>query len=145
MKMTPDNANTLQLPRPLVNQILAHAQKHPDTEVCGLIGSDEADSMSYYPVENIAAEPGCRFEMDASQQIGAMKKMREDGQRLLAIVHSHPSTEAIPSQLDMEKNRYHDVFYIIISLNTRGVLQMRAFILGSQAMREVELLLEEET
>ena len=35
----PSTKNTLYLPRPLVNKILAHAQKNPEIEVCGLIGS----------------------------------------------------------------------------------------------------------
>ena len=32
-------AQTLFLPRPLVNKILAHAQQNPNIEVCGLIGA----------------------------------------------------------------------------------------------------------
>ena len=37
-KMNTDN-NTLLLPRNLANKILAHAQKNPETEICGLISS----------------------------------------------------------------------------------------------------------
>ena len=138
---------TLSLPRPLVNKILAHAQKNPKVEVCGLIGSSIGNSntaeKNYYPIDNIANNPGSRFLMDAPQQIKAMKQMREKQQKLFAIVHSHPTADAKPSQLDIKENSYKDVFHIIISLNTKGVLEMRAYIQQEDSMKEIELLLED--
>ncbi len=138
-----DNSQTLELPRPLVNKILAHAQQNPSMEVCGLIGNDATGKKDYYTVENISADPSCRFLMDAPQQINAMKKMRDRQQQLFAIVHSHPTASAEPSQLDIDENSYKNVFYIIISLNTKGVLEMRAYTQTEDAMQEVELILED--
>jgi proteasome lid subunit RPN8/RPN11 len=136
---------TLYLPRPLVNKILAHAQQNPTVEVCGLIGNDTSDHKDYYAIENVAEEPGCRFLMDAPQQIKAMKQMRDRQQQLFAIVHSHPTSNARPSALDIEENSYKDAFYIIISLNTRGVLEMRAYTQQQDSMQEIELILEDES
>jgi len=133
---------TLYLPRPLVNKLLSHAQHNPDIEVCGLIGNDASENKSYYPIDNISKNPSCRFLMDAPQQIKTLKKMREKQQELFAIVHSHPKTNAEPSQLDIEENNYKDVFYIIISLNTEGVLEMRAYTQKKNSMQEIELILE---
>ena len=79
--------------------------------------------------------------MDAPQQIGAIKKMRDKQQQLFAIVHSHPSTNATPSQLDIEESSYKEVFYLIISLNTKGVLEMRAYTQQQKSMQEVDLVL----
>lgn len=141
------NTQILSLPRPLVNTILAHAQKNPETEVCGLIGASagniDSAKKDYYPIDNVSNNPGCRFLMDASQQINAMKSMRDKQQQLFAIVHSHPRANAEPSQLDINENNYKNVFYIIISLNTRGVLEMRAYIQQKKSMQEIELILEE--
>lgn len=139
--MTSSN-QTLFLPRPLVNKILAHAQQHPDIEVCGLIGNDSKNNKNYYRIDNISKNPGCRFEMDAPQQIKAMKNMREKQQALFAIVHSHPTTNAQPSTLDIEESSYKEAYYIIISLNTKGVLEMRAFAQQKESMREIDLILE---
>ena len=133
---------TLFLPRPLVNKILAHAQQHPDVEVCGLIGSDSENNKNYYRIDNVSKNPSCRFIMDAPQQIKAMKKMRDKQQELFAIVHSHPTTNAQPSLLDIEESSYKDAYYIIISLNTKGVLEMRAFIQQKENMQEIDLVLE---
>lgn len=133
---------TLFLPRPMVNQILAHAQQNPDIEVCGLIGNNAADNKNYYAVDNVSKNPSCRFLMDAPQQIKAMKKMREKQQELFAIVHSHPAANAEPSLLDIKENTYKDVYYIIISLNTKGVLEMRAYTQQTDSMQEIDLVLE---
>jgi proteasome lid subunit RPN8/RPN11 len=139
------SAQTLYLPRPLVNRLLAHAQQNPTIEVCGLIGNDASDQKDYYAIENVAESPGCRFLMDAPQQIKAMKLMRERQQQLFAIVHSHPTSDAHPSALDIQENSYKDAFYIIISLNTKGVLEMRAYTQLQDSMQEIELILEDES
>ena len=139
--MTTTNTSII-LPRPLVNKILHHAQQNPDIEVCGLIGSSSDNHKDYYPISNVARNPRCRFLMDAPQQISAIKQMREKGQNLYAIVHSHPTADAQPSKLDITENSYPDAFYIIVSLNTKGVLEMRAFEQTHNGMKEVELILE---
>ena len=139
----PASRQTLALPRPLVNKILAHAQKTPDIEVCGLIGSSSSRVKDYYSIKNISNNPSCRFSMDAQQQIQAMKEMRGKQQTLFAIVHSHPTSVAVPSLLDIKENTYKDVFYIIISLNTKGVLEMRAYNPQKDDMVEIELVLED--
>jgi proteasome lid subunit RPN8/RPN11 len=133
---------TLFLPRPLVNKILAHAQQHPDIEVCGLIGNDSENNKNYYRIDNVSKNPSYRFVMAAPQQIKAMKKMREKQQELFAIVHSHPTTNAQPSLLDIKESSYKDAYYIIISLNTKGVLEMRAFTQQKKNMQEIGLVLE---
>jgi len=134
---------TLELPRPLVNKILAHAQQNDSMEVCGLIGNSSNGEKSYYAIDNVSQNPGCRFLMDAPQQINTMKKMRDKQQLLFAIVHSHPNANAEPSQLDIQENDYKDVFYLIVSLNTKGVLEMRAYTQTGDAMQEVELILQD--
>lgn len=140
----PSTQQTLYLPRPLVNRILAHAQKNSNVEVCGLVGNSKSNQKDYYAIDNIAENPECRFLMDAPQQINAMKQMREKQQTLFAIVHSHPAADAEPSQLDIKENSYKDVFYIIISLNTKGVLEMRAYTQNKDSMQEIDLILEDE-
>lgn len=132
----------LSLPRPLVNKLLAHAQQNSDIEVCGLIGNDALNKKYYYSIDNVSQDPSCNFLMDAPQQIKSMKKMRDKQQELFAIVHSHPKAAAEPSQLDIKLSGYKDVFFIIISLNTEGVLEMRAYTQQKNSMQEIELVLE---
>jgi len=134
----------LVLPRKLVNQILTHAQQHEHTESCGLISSSDGNPAHYYAVKNIAAEPSIRFEMEPKQHIAAMKHMREHGEDLHAIVHSHPESPPVPSATDMQEAGYPNAYYIIVSLNTKGVLEMRGFRIVDENMQPVDLHYEHE-
>lgn len=117
----------LRLPRPLVNEILTQAQHSPEQEICGLIAAKNGEANHCYPVSNHAPHPECRYQMDPKGQIDAMRRMREAGEALIAIYHSHPHTPATPSTTDIEEASYPDAVYLIISLDTTGVLQMSAF------------------
>lgn len=128
----------VQLPRPLVNQLLHLAQQSPEQEVCGLIGQ-RGDRCVCYPIDNVATDASVLFALNASEQISAFKTMKERGQELFAIYHSHPHSVALPSATDIEEADYPDALYLIISLNTRGVLEMRGFYLRDHVIDEVEL------
>jgi len=135
--------NTLQLPRALVNQILAHAQQNPDEEICGLISKKNGKANHYYRITNVADSKTNRFEMSGAEQISAMKKMRSQDAKLLAIVHSHPDAPAIPSETDRKENQYTDIFYLVVSLDTKGVLELRCFLLINGKFKSAELVLEQ--
>ena len=133
----PDTA--VKLPRTLVNQLLHHAQQAEDKEVCGFISSRQGVPIHAYPVANIAVIPACRFAMDPAGQINALRLVRERGEELFAIYHSHPSSPATPSLIDLEEAGYPEALYLIISLNTKGVLEVRGFRLNGHDAKEVPL------
>ena len=133
----------IKIPRKITNQLLHLAQISPATEVCGLIGSQQGKPSSCYPVENIAEQPQQQFLLNPKQQIAAMTKMRERNEDFLAIYHSHPTSPAEPSQIDIDMASYPDALYFIISLNTKGVLELRGFKLGNNAAKEISLVLEQ--
>ena len=74
----------------------------------------------------------------------AMKKMREADEELFAIYHSHPAAPATPSITDLELAAYPDAFYLIISLSTKGVLEMRAFKINRKCATEMAIMLTED-
>ncbi len=136
------SAKEIELPRALVNQILHHAQASPELEVCGLIGARNGIPNTCYPVANVAATPATRFRLDPSGQIDAMRKMRENGEALFAIFHSHPAAPAELSPHDLAEAEYPDALYLVISLNTKGVLEIRGFNIGAdKSVEEVQLWL----
>lgn len=137
------NVSEIQIPRKLTNQLLHLAQLSPDLEICGLIGGKCGMPINVYPVSNSAEQPQQRFLLDAKQQIAAMANMRGQGEELFAIYHSHPATPAQPSIFDLEQAAYPNVLYLIISLNIKGVLEMRGFKIDRQAATEVPLSLIE--
>jgi proteasome lid subunit RPN8/RPN11 len=131
----------IQIPRKLTNQLLHLAQLSPDYEICGLIGSKNGLPCTCYPVKNIAQHPEQRFLLDAKEQIAAMSAMRNQGEDLFAIYHSHPAAPALPSATDLEQAAYPDAIYLIVSLNTKGVLEMRGFKIDHQNATEIPLTL----
>jgi proteasome lid subunit RPN8/RPN11 len=129
----------LKIPRTVVNQILHQAQHRPEAEVCGLISGDADGLKRCYPVANVAGDRRRLFEMDPADLIDAMRKMRERGEELRAIYHSHPETPALPSLEDIRQHAYPEVLYLIVSLGTKGVLEMRGFRLRDGRIDDVEI------
>lgn len=134
----------IPLPRALVNQLLHYAQTSPEREVCGLIGAKNGAPTRCYPIGNAASSPSTHFQLDAQGQIDAMRAMRENGEDLFAVFHSHPSAPAQPSAEDAAQAAYPEALYLIISLNTKGVLELRGFRLkpDAQGFSEVVVLLK---
>ncbi|TAL54013.1 MAG: M67 family peptidase [Methylovulum sp.] len=138
--MTPEE---IQIPRKITTQLLHLAQISPEFEICGLIGSRNGLPTTCYPITNRAEQPQQRFLLDAAEQIAAMTGMRESGEALFAIYHSHPTAPAQPSAADLAMAAYPDALYLIISLNTKGILEMRAFKIDAESAREIPLVLSD--
>ncbi len=126
------------LTAPLYQQLIDHCLESPEQEVCGLIGVDPDGRQSLYRVHNIAEQPATAFLMEPRSQIQAMRTMRDAEQELQAIYHSHPSTEATPSETDLRLAAYPDVYYLIASLQTEPPT-VRAFQISSQRYCELAL------
>ncbi|HFD10943.1 MAG TPA: M67 family peptidase [Crenotrichaceae bacterium] len=137
--------DAIAIPRPIINKMLHHAQTRPELEVCGLIGIRDQLPVSCYPIKNIAQHPTERYEMDPAELLETMRTMEANNEHLFAIYHSHPHTQAIPSSTDLAMANYPEALYLIISLNTKGVLELRGFRLQTnQPAQEIILLLEQE-
>ncbi|MCF7969593.1 MAG: M67 family metallopeptidase [Methylococcaceae bacterium] len=129
----------IAIPRKIVQNLLHHAQQTPDQEVCGLVSS--LDNMPYrsYPIKNTSPKPSKFFTLDAQQQIQAMAKMRDNNEQLFAIYHSHPTAPAIPSNTDLTQANYPEALYLIISLNIKGILEIRGYLIDKCQFIEVSL------
>ena len=89
------------------NDARAHALADYPREACGLI----VDGL-YVPCTNIAAEPLANFKI-AGVEILARTK----GKRLEAIVHSHPTANAAPSENDMRAQLGAALPFVIVPTN----------------------------
>jgi len=131
--------NTVNLPRQIVNKIMTLAQTKERQEICGLISKTSDNKMKLLPISNTAKEPSHFFEMDPAETIQAMKTMREENSELFAIYHSHPDTPAYPSKTDIERAGYPNAVYLIISLNTKGVLELKGFKIVKNTVSQLDL------
>ena len=127
------------LPRHLVNHILHQAQISPEEEICGLITARQGRPQRCIPIPNASDQPQRLFAMDPGSQIDALRNMREQNEELFGIYHSHPHSPAEPSDTDLDLAAYPDALYVIVSLNTKGVLEMRGFRLKDGKAEQVLL------
>ncbi len=118
----------IMLQRAHVDEICAHAREANPAECCGLIGGqDPARARSVYRLNNIAADPLVAYEAAPEELFAAQRLMRERGEQLLGIYHSHPrSRDPLPSETDVRLAYYPSAVYFIIGLSA-GCAQLRAF------------------
>ena len=123
------------------DQIFAYAIEANPAECCGLIGGvQESNASSIYPLRNIAGNTATSYEAAPEDLFSAQRQMRERGEELLAIYHSHPrSSEPEPSQTDVRLAYYPQAVYFIIGLAGPTPV-MRAFRISEreQHWNEVE-------
>jgi proteasome lid subunit RPN8/RPN11 len=100
------------------DEILRHARESDPAECCGLVGgSNDRKARSIYPLHNIAANPLVTYEAAPEELFAAQRLMRDRGEALLAIYHSHPrSVEPLPSDTDVRLAYYPETIYLIVGL-----------------------------
>jgi proteasome lid subunit RPN8/RPN11 len=105
----------LQIPADVLDAMVAHCRREAPLECCGLLGGQPPRVSSFHPLRNAAASE-TRYDADPRDLIAAVVDMRRRGAEILAIYHSHPRWEAVPSRTDLRENHYGAVPRIIVSL-----------------------------
>lgn len=131
------------IPPELREAMLRHAIAERPLESCGLIGGTGAAARRFWVARNAAASP-VRYEVEPRDLLATTLEMEDAGLQLWGIFHSHPTTEAYPSQTDIRLAYYPDAYYLIASLaglsdadGTGAVL--RAFRIVGTRVDEVEI------
>ncbi len=107
--------------------MFAHARAASPAECCGLVGGHGEQARTIYPLQNVAADPLTTYEGAPVELFAAQRHMRERGEELLAIYHSHPrAVEPVPSATDVRLAFYPAAVYFIMSLGANAE-QLRAF------------------
>jgi proteasome lid subunit RPN8/RPN11 len=119
-----------------VDEMTAHAREMNPAECCGLIGgANDGRAESVYRLRNVAADPLVAYEAAAEDLFAAQKSMRERGEQLLAIYHSHPrASDPVPSLSDVRLAYYPSAIYFIIGLSGASAT-LRAFRISESAGR----------
>lgn len=131
--------NKLLLPRDLRDRIVADAERTPTVEICGLLAGHNNRCTAAYPVPNVSPDPEIAFYMDPQGQIDAMGMMQTSGEEMLGIYHTHPRTEAWPSDRDIAGAAYPGVAYVIISLRDPAQVAIAAFNFADGAFAPIPL------
>jgi proteasome lid subunit RPN8/RPN11 len=85
------------VPRAIREELHAHAAEEAPNECCGILVFKDGVAERYVRGRNKLASP-YRYELDISPDVWFL----EDEGYELAVFHSHPETEPIPSRTDRE-------------------------------------------
>jgi proteasome lid subunit RPN8/RPN11 len=129
-------------------EMLAQAQAELPNECCGILAGTIVNGnkgrlgqvVRRYPLVNAAASP-IEYLSEPKSHFAADRDMRALRIDVLAVYHSHPTSEPIPSKKDREQNYWPDAMHLIISL-MRAEPLMRAWWLTAEDFREAEWELE---
>ena len=101
-----------------ISAVVAHARESAPAECCGLIGGTSDNyAKSIYRLRNITANPELGYEAAPEELFAAQRQMRERGEGLLAIYHSHPrASNPHPSETDVRLAYYPSAIYLIVGL-----------------------------
>lgn len=101
-----------------VEEMFAHAQASDPAECCGLVGgAEDGRAKSVYRLRNVASNSLVAYESAPEDLFAAQRIMRERGEKLLGIYHSHPrASEPEPSATDVRLAYYPSAIYFIIGL-----------------------------
>jgi len=105
----------LEIPADLHGAMIAHCRRDDPLECCGILGGVPPRVLSLHPLRNIDASK-TRYTADPKELIQALVWLREQHREILAIYHSHPRWQAVPSATDLTQNYWGEMPRIIVSL-----------------------------
>lgn len=111
-----------------IDEIIAHAREADPAECCGLIGGAASGlAETIYRLRNVAANNQVSYEVAPEELFAAQREMRQKGEQLVAIYHSHPrASDPEPSETDVRLAYYPSATYLIVGLGGTAPV-MRAF------------------
>ena len=130
----------MRIAQALIDEMVAHAREDLPNECCGLIGGIDGQARTLYRARNAFASP-FSYRVDPSDQYRIIEKeMREQGEELLAIYHSHTKSPAYPSQTDLnEAVNWPEQAYLIVSLADPDSPDVKAYWLKEMKIADAEL------
>jgi [CysO sulfur-carrier protein]-S-L-cysteine hydrolase len=107
----------LRIPRQLLEEMIAHAREEAPRECCGVIAAENGRAVAVHRVRNVAINPKSAYFMDAKEQYLAFQAIEDADLELGAIYHSHPRSEPVPSETDINLAKpWPGMRWIIIGL-----------------------------
>ena len=111
-----------------------HAENEQPNESCAMLFGKEDSVSDAFLTENVKESP-VNFAISNEQLIEGYKKAEEKNLKVIGIFHSHPSSEAFPSNTDKKFMETNPVVWIIYSGISKD---FRAFVL-EQEIKEIKI------
>jgi proteasome lid subunit RPN8/RPN11 len=127
----------ISIPEHILKDLVIHAQRGYPHEVCGILAGTDFLSCRICEMTNIEKSP-VSYLMDPAEQFRVFRDIRDRGEKMLAIYHSHPVSEAFPSAKDVSLAFYSEPLYIIISLMGESPV-IKAYSINEEKVEEIFL------
>ncbi len=125
--------SSLILPHTLYQALVAHAQAQWPQEACGLLRGRAGRATEFLPARNVAPHPRTDYQVDPQTLLQALD-WEDQGDELIAIFHSHPTSPPIPSPVDVAQALYPDSVYLILSLQNRDQPHLQGYFFRPEAI-----------
>jgi proteasome lid subunit RPN8/RPN11 len=126
----------LILPRRIALRILGEAQTAQPRRVGGVVGYDTTGPALFMPIRNASAQPETSIHHAGDDVSLAKSGLDGRSMGLWAYVTSHPLAAAEPVVRDFMDSPFPDALQLVVSLSTKGVLEMRAWERSGATVRE---------
>lgn len=124
----------------ILEAIRQHARREAPRECCGLLIGDAERLDEAVAVENRAADPVGRYEIDPRDYLAAIKRCRGTSRSVIGAYHSHVSSPPEPSPSDLA-DAFSGFLYLIAGPVAGNLpLQIRAYRLMNGNFRSVGLV-----
>ena len=110
----------------LRDEMIAHCRSRYPKEACGVLAGKNETVEQVYRMTNVEDSP-IGYSMDPKEQLTIEKQMRQRGQRMVGIFHSHTSTDAYPSSVDVSLAISPDVSYVLVSLKDQAKPDVKSY------------------
>jgi len=133
----PHVSKSLRIPRQILDALLTDARSHAPNESCGLLSGRDSTITNFHPTQNASPTPKTNYEIAPPDLFRIIREIRKDNRELLAIYHSHPATENIPSFTDIARAYYPEAAYLIVS--PQSPVPVRAFQIRAGQVTELAI------
>jgi len=133
----------LEIPESLWSRVVEHARREYPLESCGILAGKNGKITRVYSMKN-TEKSSSSYLMAPEEQLKVFREVEEEGLELSAIYHSHPHSQAFPSQRDVDLAFYPDSLILIISLldpkaPQAGVFQIESGKIEQKALKITEI------
>ena len=120
-------------------EMVEHCCEDYSREACGILAGKNNLVTKVYKMTNTADTPATCYYMDPREQFKVFKEMRSSWIEMLAIYHSHTGSPAYPSPRDREMAFYPEASYVIVSLENRKAVEVKAFKIKEDKIEEEKI------
>lgn len=117
----------LSFPDEMIEAFVAHARYCYPEEACGLVAVDPVGRPRMaYCLTNIDGSR-YRYTLDPTEHFRAMQHAAKYGWEIGGVFHSHPVSDAVPSETDVAQAPDSTWFYVIVGMADPDRPEIRTF------------------